>query len=132
MLCLKLPLNLYVFLIKVTGLYSLITKSDFWFKVYVMPHRCYHTIRRMFVYGFAIEYILDVLLKRQLKYRTGVCRLCGACCRNCPNLIAIDDNNICNIYNRRDWCDVYFPISKKQLEYFIKSDHINCGYSFRK
>ena len=127
---LKALLDLYVYLVKVTGLYSWLMKSDGRFNIYVMPHRVYHTIRRMFVYGFSIEYILDVLFKRQLKYRVGACRLCGGCCRGCPNLIAMDDKKICSIYTRRDWCDVYFPISKKQLDYFMKSDHIHCGFSF--
>jgi hypothetical protein len=132
MFLLKFLLDLYGGLFKLTGLYSLIIKSDRWFNVYVIPHRCYHTLRRMFVYGFSIEYLLDVLLKRQLKYRIGECRFCGGCCKNCPNLVAIDDKKICSIYNRREWCDVYFPISKKQLDYYIKSNMINCGFSFRK
>lgn len=132
MIFLKVPLDVYDCLLKVTGLYSLIMKSDFWFNLYVKPHRCYHTIRRMFVYGFSTEYLLDVLLKRQLKYRIGKCRFCGGCCKKCPNLVTIQDKNICSIYNRRDWCDVYFPISKKQLEYYVKSNKISCGYSFRK
>jgi hypothetical protein len=128
---LKVPLDLYVGFFKLTGLYSWIMKSDLRFKIYVIPHRCYHTIRRMFVYGFSIEYILDVWFKRQLKNRIGECRLCGSCCKNCPSLVAIGDKNICGIYNRRDWCDVYFPVSKRQLDYYIKSNNINCGYSFR-
>ena len=132
MFILKLLLDLYGGFFKATGLYPLILKNDRRFNIYVIPYRCYHTLRRMFVYGFSIDYLLDVLLKRQLKNRLGECRLCGGCCKNCPNLVASGAKKICNIYNRREWCDVYFPISKKQLDYYIKSNKINCGYSFRK
>lgn len=98
---------------------------------YVVPYRIFHSLRRKRNRDFGFDYLVDILTKRKLRNRMGNCKMCGACCEGCEELIKNTEGGICRIYKRRVWCDVYFPISKAQLEK-ISNNLFVCGYSFKK
>lgn len=127
-----LCLRVYVKSAKVSGIQSLINKSDVLFRIYVIPHRFYHTLRRRANSNFAYTYIWDVISKRHLKYRKGECKCCGSCCGSCLQLMESNGKKLCKIYTRREGCDVYFPISKCQLEYITQMHNLKCGFYFDK
>lgn len=117
--------------LKLSGLYYLIDKSDILFNLYVFPHKVFHTFRRRAAYNFPYSYVSDVLFARYKKTRRGACNMCGACCKGCSDLVVISDGKkICSIYKRRDWCDVYFPATKQQLEFVTKLHNLHCGFYF--
>jgi len=124
----------YTFLIKRSGLFKLIDKNDRLFEIYVIPHRIYHTFRRRAIYNFPYSYVIDVFTGRTLKNRKGECAMCGGCCVGCQNLeTAQDGRKLCKIHKRREWCNVYYPISLEEHNYVKKAGAIkNCGYEFTK
>jgi len=122
----------YSFLIKKSGVYYFIDKNDTLFNIYVFPHRIYHTFRRRAIYNFPYSYVIDVFTGRQLKYRQGECAMCGACCKGCENLIdGKNGHRICKIHKRREWCNVFYPISPAEHNFVKNKIHNNsCGYKF--
>ena len=88
-------------------------------------------------------YWFDLITERHLKNRVGECKDCLECCKyNCSCIKTIKSGcycqyadlktKRCNIYENRN-CDIWFPISPKELDYFkgIKRD-FKCNYSFKK
>ena len=81
-------------------------------------------------------YIWDLLTERKLKYRVGECVDCIECCKySCGYACDHADLNAkrCTIYDNRS-CNVWFPISQKELDYFkkIKGKSFKCKFSFTK
>jgi len=122
---------MYVKLLKTTGLYKIIHKNDFLFNIYVIPLRIRTVLKYKLSRGYPISYVWDLLSGRQLKNRKGECKMCGGCCYNCPELYNENGKMLCKIYTRREWCDIYFPMSPLDLER-VKSDFkvAKCGFEF--
>ena len=97
-----------------------------WKKIkYMVKHR----------YNPYFFYWLDLLTERKLKYRVGECIDCIECCKHhlyvCPH--ADLKTKRCDVYKNRT-CNVWFPISQKEIEYFkkIKGKSFKCKFSFTK
>lgn len=120
----------YSFILRKTGIYKYISRNDTLFKCYIVPFRIVHTLRRRLMCGFSHSYLYDVLTQRKILHRLGQCNLCGSCCKGCNDLVTRGNEKICHIYSRREWCDVYFPVSQEQLTYFTKKHGAICGYYF--
>jgi hypothetical protein len=76
------------------------------------PYRAYKVAKR--TGKVSLPYIVDVVFKRKIRQRSGECRRCGLCCVGCENL---DYNtNLCKNYNRRFFCDEWFPSSPEQID----------------
>ena len=116
--------------LKITGLSFFINKLDPLFNLYVIPARIHVVIKRIFLEGHSFSYAVDVLTKGYLKKRKGNCMQCGGCCYNCISLVEKDGKKVCGVYPRRDWCNVYFPVSKHELDYVTKLYNCNCGFYF--
>jgi hypothetical protein len=90
-------------------------KSDRLFNFYrrlATPYRAYKVAKRN---GKVIlPYILNIVFKRQIKHRIGECKRCGLCCVGCENLDYT--TNLCKTYNRRFFCDEWFPSSPEQID----------------
>ncbi|MDD3013810.1 MAG: hypothetical protein PHC34_08925 [Candidatus Gastranaerophilales bacterium] len=123
-------LRSYTKLVKISGLYYFIDKNDLLFDVYIIPHRIHYTIKRIVQYNYPVSYVWDILSGRYEKYRKGSCSNCGECCRECTSLIEENGKKLCKIYKRRDWCDIYFPVSPQQQKYLSEKWNLNCGYYF--
>ena len=78
-------------------------------------------------------YWFDLFTERHLKNRVGECVDCAECCRySCGCFCEHVKNNRCLIYDHRT-CDIWFPISQKEIDYFntIKPN-FKCKFSFKK
>lgn len=127
----NLYVKLYVKALKITGLYNIIQKSDFLFGIYVIPLRIRTVFKYKLTRGYSLKYCWDLLSKRYFKYRKGECKCCGGCCFDCPNLFEEAGKKLCKIYKRREWCDIYFPISPEDLEWVKTNFHAkDCSFSF--
>lgn len=106
-----------------------------WNKIkYITTHGFYHPY---FPYWF------DLLTERKLKYRTGKCVDCVECCKyncHCCKSKSFDcycsfvdlKNKRCKIYDHRD-CNVWFPISQKELDCWKKwRMDFKCKFKFEK
>jgi len=93
---------------------------------YIFTHQMYHPY---FGYWF------DLLTERKLKYRTGECVDCVECCRYSCGCLCSHVNPItkrCIIYDKRT-CDVWFPISQKEIDYMAKvKPGFKCRFKFEK
>jgi len=80
-------------------------------------------------------YWFDLLTERKLKYRFGECVDCIGCCKyscGCACEYADIKAKRCTIYNNRS-CDVWFPISQKELDYMASiKPNFRCKFSFKK
>lgn len=125
-------LRCYKHALRLTGILPLIYKSDRAFRIYVKPFHLYHILRRRHESGLRWSYVTDILFNRVERNRGGDCNLCGACCGDCHHLVAGPETGqyICNIYARREWCDIYFPATAEQLEKAERNGKIRCTFTF--
>ena len=99
-----------------------------WVKIrYIVTNNWYHPY---FGYWF------DLFTERHLKTRTGECVACINCCTYAPGIIcghADSCTKRCKVYDKRT-CNIWFPVSKKELSYFykIKGEGFKCNYKFEK
>jgi len=93
---------------------------------YLATHKWYHPY---------FGYWWDLFTERHLKSRKGECVDCINCCKHwgyiCPH--ANLKTKRCDIYDNRT-CLIWFPISKKELDYFykIKGKGFKCKYTWDK
>ena len=78
-------------------------------------------------------YWFDLLTERHLKNRVGECIDCVECCRYicgcyCHNIDIV--NKRCKVYPKSD-CDIWFPVSQKEIDYRSKiQPGFKCKFSF--
>ena len=107
---------------------AVVYSNDTIFSIYSIPLKIFIAYAIKVNQGYRMSYLIDIITKRKLKYRSGSCKMCGSCCEGCQALIDLNGKKICKTYRRRSGCDVFFPISKEQL---VKSGLESiCGYRF--
>lgn len=86
-------------------------------------------------------YWFDLLTERHLKHRVGECIDCLECCKYGCNCVKVGScecycshvdiaNRRCLIYDKRT-CDIWFPISQKELDYMASvKPGFTCKYKF--
>ena len=85
---------------------------------------------------YSLNYIIDAITGRQIKYRVGKCDFCGFCCRFINDLSFCKFFDIktkkCLIYNQRV-CNTEFPVNQEELDHFFKIfPDFRCNYYFEK
>jgi hypothetical protein len=110
---------------------KIIHRNDWLFNIYVIPMRIRTVFKYKLTRGYSVKYIWDLLSGRHLKYRQGNCQSCGGCCAGCENLYENQGKQFCKIYKRREWCDIFFPVSPEDLAWVKENFHAkNCAFSF--
>lgn len=128
---LNIFIKIYIKIFKIIGFYKIIDKNDILFNIYVIPLRIRTILKYKLSRNYSFSYVWDLISKRYFKYRKGECKYCGGCCAGCPQLKEVKGKMLCKIYKRREWCDIHFPISPFDLEFYKTNFNFdNCGYNF--